>query len=276
MWVLAGCTSSTDSVGQAVSLHDNTVNYPHANNVSFSQVLHLGYTKTDAELRYGDEPLQFGKLWVPYQPTPPLVIFVHGGCWLNQYDLEYSYPLASALKQQGYAVWSIEYRRVGDTGGGWPGSLNDIVQAIEFIHTQDSYRFDWKRVTLLGHSAGGHLALLAASQLSVPVSLIIGVAPIVDITQYAAEAGSCQNSAVEFMNGTPAQQPKNYAQANPVNYPFDREVVLLTGALDNIVPLTENPLPAAQFEILQEAGHFDWVHPGTPAFNLLLQYLNYE
>ncbi len=276
VWLLTGCKSSATSESPNLPSNDNSANYAYAENVSFAQVVSLEYTDADTQLSYGDKPLQFGKLWLPDAASPPLIIFVHGGCWLNQFDLQYSYPMASALKQQGYAVWSFEYRRVGDPGGGWPGSLNDVVQAIEFIQSQNRYNFDWQQVSLLGHSAGGHLALLASKQLSVPVNRTIGLAPIVDITKYAQGQGSCQNAAISFMGGTPEQKPTAFAQANPVNYAYDENTVLLSGALDNIVPLTENPLPATQFQVIQGAGHFDWVHPGTPAFDLLMNYLEYE
>ena len=60
----------------------------------------------------------------------PLVILIHGGCWLNSFDVNHSRPLATALSQAGFAVWSLEYRRTGDPGGGWPGTLEDIQLAL--------------------------------------------------------------------------------------------------------------------------------------------------
>ncbi len=108
-------------------------------NVSFNSVLALPVKNLGMKLAYGKAALQFGLLSLPEASAdakPPLVIFVHGGCWLNAYDVAHSKALSQALTEAGYAVWSLEYRRVGDEGGGWPGSLNDIVQGIHYARAE--------------------------------------------------------------------------------------------------------------------------------------------
>ncbi len=247
--------------------------YPFAQAVSFSDVLALHFDEAAVTLHYGSEPLQFGKLWLPETRTPstPLIIFVHGGCWLSAYDIKHSYAMATALKNAGFAVWSVEYRRSGDPGGGWPGSLDDVVASIRFIHEQKQYTFDQQRVTLAGHSAGGHLAMLAAQQLSGSIDHTIGLAPIIDIEEYARGSNSCQRATAEFMGGMPVQKPSQYVQASLVDAQFEHPVTLFTGDQDSIVPLTGNPLPAADFISVENAGHFDWLHPGTPAFATFIE-----
>ena len=273
--LLTGCqhadpAQSPATLPEAPSLSSNVLQ-----NVDYAQVLEQPYTPADMRLSYGAAPLQFGDLWLPKtsERPAPLVIFVHGGCWLNQFDLKHSYPAASALQDLGYAVWSIEYRRTGDPGGGWPGSLEDIVQAIEYIQTQTTLPLDLSHITLAGHSAGGHLALLASHVLHSPVDKVIGLAPIVNIESYAKGDNSCQTATSKFMSGTPEERPERYSQANPVNFSFDKNVTLLAGEKDSIVPLPTNPLPEAQFISVPGAGHFDWVHPQTQAFSYFVDLL---
>ncbi len=98
---------------------------PVVSNVNFDQVISLPFTASDRTIVYGDDPLQFGEVWSPVGTAPRgLIIFVHGGCWLNEFDLQYSYAMSTALAQAGYLVWSLEYRRTGDAGGGWHAGAN--------------------------------------------------------------------------------------------------------------------------------------------------------
>ena len=104
--------------------------------VSFAAVQALDYREADHTLVYGSDPLQFGRLWLPAavdtQPAS-LVVLIHGGCWMNAYDMAHTFALSTALAQAGYAVWSLEYRRTGDEGGGWPGSYEDVLAGIDYI-----------------------------------------------------------------------------------------------------------------------------------------------
>ena len=99
-----------------------------AGDVEFSQVLALGWRDSDEKIFYGSDSFQFGELWLPGSalPSKGLIVFVHGGCWLNEFDITHTYPLSSALADAGYTVWSLEYRRIGDEDGGWPGTYEDI------------------------------------------------------------------------------------------------------------------------------------------------------
>lgn len=86
--------------------------------------------------QYGDDPLHFGELSLPAGSPGsghPVVINVHGGCWLSAYPIDHSRALARALAESGFAVWNIEYRRVGDSGGGWPGTFEDVADATDFL-----------------------------------------------------------------------------------------------------------------------------------------------
>ena len=257
---------------------------PTENNVSYSSVLELPSAQATAILKYGDDPLQFGELWLPTSQASdpnlseqPLLVLIHGGCWLSEYNIDHSHVLSSALAARGYAVWAIEYRRSGDIGGGWPGSYDDIKAGIKFTQTLDDYSLDLSKVVILGHSAGGHLALLAGSDAdlvkSANISGVIGLAAITDIEEYAKGSNDCQAAVPEFMGGLPADNQQNYLAANPANKVLHPKTFLLHGSEDQIVPLRQATQSGIELQIVQGAGHFDMIHPATPSFQALLKHL---
>lgn len=248
-------------------------------NVSYTSVTALDFRPADHNLVYGDDDpaLQYGMLWLPANlpanAHAPLVIFIHGGCWLNAFDIQHSLPSSAALADAGYAVWSIEYRRTGDAGGGWPGTFSDIRQAIAHISQLADYPVDTGQVVIAGHSAGGHLALLAGSELPA-VKAVVGLAAITDIVSYSRGSNSCQKATLEFMGGDYETRPTAYHAANPAEKALHQRSVTLQGDADAIVPPAQAELRAATTKMLDGAGHFDWIHPHTEAFQLLLATLD--
>ena len=251
----------------------------------FGDVSALPYRHHNHKIPYGDHPDQFGLLWLPDAGLPaekPTIVLVHGGCWLNAYDISHTRALATALALAGHPVWNLEYRRADENTSAWPASLQDLQQGIIAMQQLAEHGVRDDDVIVVGHSAGGHLALLLAASWpqvydrKTPVLSVVGLAAITDIARYAQGDNSCQQATTLFMGGAPDDIPDDYAAANPARLRVDVPITLLHGDGDQIVPRD-------QFEGLRGgnirrvldpgAGHFDWIHPGTPAFGTLLRVL---
>ncbi|GAA6173074.1 alpha/beta hydrolase [Colwellia sp. KU-HH00111] len=252
----------------------NTLVFPNIDNdVPYSKVSSLPYSEADERLKYGTDDSQYALLWRgndTLRTSQPFVVFIHGGCWLSAYDISHSYALTSGLAQAGMDVWSIEYRRTGDTGGGWPTTFDDILLAIKRIAAYNSAEFDLSKAVLVGHSAGGHLALLAGSKLP-QLQAVIGLAAITDIAAYSQGNNSCQKVTEKFMGSSLADNPALYDNANPAKQPLHPFSYLLHGNKDTIVPNSELQNTKHLKTTLPGAGHFDWLHPGSEAFTLLVK-----
>lgn len=244
-------------------------------NVKYGEVISQSFDAPFLTMSYGSDPLQYGQLWLPssggHEEIPPLIIFIHGGCWLNVYDIKHSYPLTSALAKQGYLVWSLEYRRTGDEGGGWPGSFNDILAGIEFVKEQSTFPIKTNQIVLIGHSAGGHLALLAGSYMDKSkLTGVVGLAPIVDLRSYSNGVNSCQQAGQQFMGGSSDELSGQYKKANPILRTLHPKSLLLHGDADTIVPVTQTTESSIAQFVMPGVGHFDWIHPQSEAFALLV------
>src|ERR1700740_1028784 len=111
----------------------------------------------DHRLAYGPAPTQFGDLRLPKgKGLFPVVMNIHGGFWRAKYDLAHAGHLCAALTAKGLATWNVEYRRVGNTRGGWPGTFEDIRNAYRFLpQIAKRYDLDAGKTLVMGHSAGG-------------------------------------------------------------------------------------------------------------------------
>jgi acetyl esterase/lipase len=165
------------------------------------------------------------------------------------YGRDHIAPVALDLAERGFAVWNLEYRRLGIPGGGWPGTLQDVGSGIDHLATlaADGLAIDLDRVTVIGHSAGGHLALWSAQQdekrnngygpKRVKVAAAVGLAAVSDLAR-AYELG-CGNGVVEeFLGGSPSAQPDRYRTGSPIEMlPFGVKGLLIHGTADVDVPI---------------------------------------
>jgi acetyl esterase/lipase len=260
-----------------------------AQGIPFQDVLKLDAAPADARIAYGPAPPQFAELWVPRGPGPhPVAVVLHGGCWRAQYGEDHVRPVCAALARMGVAAWCLEYRRLGDEGGGWPGTLLDVARGADHLRqVATTYRLDLGRVLAVGHSAGGHLALWLAGRPRLseadplrgkePLALrgVVGLAPIADLAR-AATDGVCGDSASSLLGGSPKQRPERYAAASPLALlPLGVRQQLVHGRKDHIVPveLSERYVAAARAKgdaaalvAVDGAGHFDVIAPGSKAW----------
>jgi acetyl esterase/lipase len=260
--------------------------------MSASDVVALPKPEPDYRLQYGDDPLQFGELRLPEGEGPfPVVIVIHGGCWLAEYDLGYMSGFANALTAARVATWSIEYRRVGDEGGGWPGTFQDVADGADYLlDIALEYGLDVDRVAAVGHSAGGHLALWLAGRKSLdgedplrgeaPLSLngVVALAGIPDLEAYAAPEG-CGSAVSGLLGGEPIEVSDRLRRASPIAMvPFGVTQTLIIGEFDSIVPESqaESFADAARqmgdsvaVTTILGAGHFELVDPSHSGFEVI-------
>ncbi len=264
-----------------------------AQTLTWSELSSQPLPATVERIAYGKDALQFGELRLPKGKGPfPVVVVVHGGCWLNSFDYEHITRLSQAFADEGIAAWTLEYRRLGDAGGGWPGTFLDVAAGADHLRAlAKKYPLDLKRVVALGHSAGGHLALWLASREGLqktsalyaksPLKLAgaVPLAGISDLKTYSDGPPDSCNSAVEkLMGGPPSEVAQRYAEASPIQrLPLRLPAHLIHGDLDAIVPLkqSEDFVRAAQNENVQlttveGAGHFELVSVQSATWRTVL------
>jgi acetyl esterase/lipase len=188
--------------------------------------------------RYGPHRQHRADLHVPRDGDKPhpLAILIHGGYWRAVYGKIVMKPLAADLVRRGYATWNLEYRRIGrHQGGGYPMTFADVGAAIDHLAELDDTRLDLADVTLIGHSAGGHLALWATSRgdARVAPTRVIAQAPITDLV-------ACGAPAHALMGGEPRQHPDRYAQCDPMQLlPVGLPLLLVHGVDDATIPVAQ-------------------------------------
>jgi acetyl esterase/lipase len=253
----------------------------------------------DLVLRYGPDRDHVADLRLPAVPetsqtAAPLVVFLHGGFWRAAYDRAHTGPLGAALAADGFAVCAPEYRRVGQPGGGWPGTFDDVAAAIDVLPGVAAQategRVDPGRLLLAGHSAGGHLALWAASRHRLPAgapwaapacsspSLYLGVVALSAVSDLISchRQGLGNGAVALLLGGGPDTQSGRYALTNPVGLlPTGTPVRLAHGRADEIVPCDMSLDYAARAQAagddaacaaLPGAGHFALIDPLSTAW----------
>ena len=259
-------------------------------------MLHGSLQPSIHKLSYGAVPQQVAELFLPAGSGPfPVTILIHGGFWRVQYDMSLMQDLAYDLASRGFAVWNIEYRRVGDAGGGWPGTFQDVAHAADYLTTlASSYVLDLKRVVAIGHSAGGHLALWLAARSRLPASEItIGTSPLLlkgvislagvhDLEQ-AWQLYLGGGAAAALLSGSPTEYPTRYRLASPAaRLPLGVSQTLIHGTDDQNVPLIVSQHYATRAShagdtirllTLPDTEHFALIDPASHSWQLTLREL---
>ncbi|MCP3103729.1 alpha/beta hydrolase [Myxococcus sp. K15C18031901] len=257
-------------------------------------ILEAAAPSADVRIPYGPGPHHFGDLRLPAGPGPhPVVVALHGGFWRAKYDLSHLGHLCAALTAEGFATWSLEFRRIGHEGGAFPGTLADAALGADFLRTlAGTHGLDLARVVVLGHSAGGHLALWlgarhrlpAADPLHVEAPLrpkgVVALAAVSDLARaFALRLG---DGVVEsFVGGSPEAVPERYRSASPAELqPLGIPQVLVHGTDDDTVPVSLSEEFTERGRALGDdvrqitlagAGHFEVVDPRSAEWPLVLQ-----
>ncbi len=230
----------------------------------------------DRRVAYGSDANQFVDLRLPKRPSAlyPLVINIHGGFWRAKYNLDHAGHLCAALTAKGLASANLEYRRVGNAGGAWPGTFADIRSAYNFlVQNAHVYSFDLQRILVMGHSAGGQLALCLAAH-EPAVKRVVSLAGVVDLRR-AYELHLSSDAVVEFLHGTPTEVPDHYREADPMQLAIPQaRQWLIHGSADDVVPAafsreyvaskqkrTGKDKEEAHLLEIAGAGHFDLIDP---------------
>ena len=187
-------------------------------------------------IAYGHDSQQFGELRLPQSPGPhPVAVVIHGGCWKARHgdliaDLANTAPLASALADTGLATWNIEYRRTDSPGGGWPGTFQDVADAVDHLRVlARTNPLDVRRVVIVGHSAGGHLGTWAAARHRLPpqsdlharnplrVAGVVNLAGPADLEAFLPQVETSCGEPVfrKLLGGLPAEVPERYRHGSP-------------------------------------------------------------
>ncbi len=262
--------------------------------ISYTDLLARPRPAPTLHAQYGAAPSQFGELWLPAGAgTHPVLLMVHGGCWRADLPgLELMAYAAEDLRQHGFAVWDVEYRRLGESGGGYPGTFEDIADAADWLRKlADGNRLNLQDVIALGHSSGGQLALWAAARRRLPkasqlyrdnplsIRAAISLAGIDDLSTYRAQGPpACGGPRViDFLDGSVTRGPwdafedTSPAEMLPIGVPQE----IISGAVDPIVPAAFGRAYAAKAKAagdtveeitIPDASHFELIDPESSAF----------
>jgi len=263
-----------------------------AQQLTFEDIKRLPVPPGGQRFSYGSDAFQFGELRLPEGKGPhPVAIVIHGGCWYSEYDLDHLRNFNARLTELGVASWSLEYRRIGNPGGGWPGTFADVAQGADHLRVlARTYPLDLNRVIVIGHSAGGQLALWLAARRRLPVASslydknplpVLGVVSLAGVTDLKNFRPNCRDAVTKLLGGSPQEVADRYQQTSPIEMlPLGVKQRVILGAVDGIVPgeLGKSYQTTARkkgdhvdLTIVAGAGHFDLIAPQLFAWPVVVE-----
>jgi acetyl esterase/lipase len=221
-------------------------------------VFELPYVSPDETIHFGKSEDQVIDFYLPKDSREKLIVLIHGGYWRPEYDRKHLAPLADALKRIGWPVALIEYRRII---GNPDAMMSDVLDAIEEVSKR------YSKLILIGHSAGGHLALIASHKVN--ASAIIALAPLTNLL--SAEKLDLDEGAVSDFLGAPASLRSDL---DPTRLPVPSvPTTIIHGTLDIRVPISFSHDYVAQkagtnlhFLEFENLGHFELIDPRSEIF----------
>ena len=273
----------------------------NADPASIEDYLAQARHQPDEVVHYGSAPSQVAELFLPKAKRPrPVVVLLHSGCFLKQYEgFAQTSALAANLAARGYAVWNVEYRKLGEAGAGYPGTFQDVAAAIDRLRSEaPKHGLDLHRVIAVGHSAGGHLAPWAASRGKLPtgsplrtadplpISAVISLAGIGDLKGHGKVfAIPCGDDTIDRLIDTKGRD-NPFADTSPAELlPTGVKVVMVHGVFDPVMPpYTGRDYAAkvrkagdpAEVVTIPDAAHFDLVIPTTAAWTAIVNVFDGE
>ena len=263
--------------------------------MTLDNYLALNGPQATAQIAYGPAPSQYAQLFRPSGAGPFPVVLVHGGCWTVQFGgIKQMRNVANALSSQGIAVWNVEYRRVDEEGGGYPGTYQDMHAALDSLqHHASQYQLDTSRIVAMGHSAGGQLVQWIAGRAKLPktsplyqekflpINNIISLGGLADLRhEEKLIKSSCDRDIPQLAGSASTDRPDIYSDTNAADLiPNGTRTVLITGELDTISPprvahdYAAKAVKAgdhAEVLILPGASHYDEIAATSPAWKMVL------
>lgn len=244
--------------------------------------------EASGKVAYGPDSLQWGVLRLPEGPGPhPVIVMLHGGCWLGLHRPRHVEPLVEALTERGWATWNLSHRQAVDAGGGWTGTFEDVGAGIDHLRTlAANFPLDTTRVVTMGHSAGGHLALWAAARggyapgdslytenpLILAGAVSLGGIPDLE-ANYHQDPNPCGDGVAQLLGGSVDALPSRYAAASPAErLPLGVPQLFLHGRHDYVVPWEQITTYAEEataagdrvrVHIFEDASHFEVIAPAS-------------
>jgi acetyl esterase/lipase len=265
-----------------------------ADPITFADISKEPPPKPTEIIAYGTDIDQVGELSLPdTQGMHKIVILLHGGCWQERVSgtVLMSY-IAEDLRKAGYAVWNLEYRRLGGRDGGYPGTFLDVANGIDYLRTlAQKYNLDLDDVAVVGHSAGGQLAAWAAARRhlptasplfiynALPIRTVVSLAGILDLKSFHDTGPAvCGGPAVieQLIGAADRAGVDVYSDTSPAELlPISAKQIIISGSLDEIVPASFGHAYAdrakakgGQVKVIdiQGAAHFELIAPALPAW----------